>query len=662
MLSVLLRFVRWPALLLVCVWCAAGVAWAQRVGSVNFTAPPGWTVKTEAQLATLTAPGGAAQGLMLVIPDQPVNGEAATWLGTVVRQLSGDGQVTDESEIQRLGENRLIKGVEVRTGGRSQFRLYLAVLEGAVSQGQRATLYVLVAPDAAAIGRFQSAFTGLVNSGSGASRQAQSQGQGAPTPGSGSLTGPRTALPDVKPMNAAQFLASGGDPESSVIPDEFRCYQEKKGDSLTPELRVQILPGGKYRTPFGTGSFTIKKDGSLVKTAWRGGPLDGASGYLSLTNHGQNFDLSDVGEDVLERSLSFECYQRGPMEQLRLLQFKRRTPAPASYPCVSTDGSNRRGGTLEILPGGAYRLGGQGGRFSTDFRSDQDDDWSDLTFSGGPLDDQDASYQEDDQGLRQLRLNRPKLECRLVVKPTALPRYGAAKAPAPPKGSGGLSGAYAGWWLNPVALMYGGCYVCWEVYVFAPNGYVLTEEPEESLSEADCSRTHPNGLPICEVYRVQGGQIVIGKAKPESFKKSGADLIIGGDTFQPLRKLEGVALRGTFEAQTVVGGSMSTVSGSYQDALTFAPQGRFTRARSGGIVATATTTGTPQGDLLGGVYASSESQNSGTYVFKDYTLTLTYGDGRVERRFAYALPGKDGKLDAELLRIGGESYTLKGSK
>ena len=262
MLPAPLRFVRWPALLLVCAFCfcAAGVAWAQRVGSVNFTPPAGWTVKTEAQLATLTAPGGAAQGLMLVIPDQPVSGEAATWLGTVVRQLSGDGQVTDESEIQRIGENRLIKGVEVRTGGRSQFRLYLAVLEGAVSQGQRATLSVLVAPDAAAIGRFQSAFTGLVNSGSGASRQAQSQGQGAPTPGSGSLTGPRTALPDVKPMNAAQFLASGGDPESSVIPDEFRCYQEKKGDSLTPELRVQILPGGKYRTPFGTGSFTIRHD------------------------------------------------------------------------------------------------------------------------------------------------------------------------------------------------------------------------------------------------------------------------------------------------------------------------------------------------------------------------------------------------------------------
>lgn len=630
-------------------------AHAEKVGNVQFTPPPGWTSRVQEGVASLTPAGGASQGLMLVIPTPGVSGEARAWFAARVRELSSDGQVTDRSEIQSVraasGATLLIQGVTIKLAQGNQSRFYTAVLSG-----QQATLTVLVVPNLAQLEGAQPAMTALINS---VQLPEQRPAQAA-APAQAPL-GKGAALPTVKAQNAAQFKAAGGNPENAVIPDEFRCYQEKVGSGLTPELTLQILPGGKYRTPYGSGTFTVNKDGSLRKVNWRGGVLDGASGYLNFDDYGQKLSLNDVGEDTLDRALDFECYQRGPRENLALLMFKLKTPAPGAYPCIVTDGSGKSGGRLEILAGGAYRLNGQAGRYRLDFRSDQDEDWSDLEFTGGPLDDASGTYQEDEDGVRKLRFYRPKLECQVVVKPTPLPRYGSGRAPAPPKGSGGLSGAYATWYADPLATLgYGGCGgLCWDTLLFTKAGYVFTDEPDRSVDEADCTRTHPNGLPVCEVYRLQGGKIIIGSETPDSFKKVGANLVIGGRTYEPLLPLQGLKLSGKYVSQSFYGGGMSTTSASFYRELNFTPQGRFTQERSGGVVSNVTDTGTSLGNITGGVAASSESRNAGTYRVQGFTLELKFGDGHVEKRFTYALPGKNGQPDLDLLRIGGSSYTRK---
>lgn len=627
------------------------LAGAERVGSVTFTPPSGWTVKTEGPAATLTPPGGAARGVILILADQKVTGDPQAWFAVTVKQLSSDGQITDQAETTAgqtaSGLPLLLRGVSLKLAQGVQHRLYAARLSGGT-----ATLYVLAAPSTAALKQWQANYVTLINSGATPAASTAAAG--------GSLLGKKATLPAIKPVNAAQFLAAGGDPKSQLIPDEFRCYQEKKGSSLTPELALQILPGGKYRTPYGSGSVTMKKDSSLVKLDWKGGPLDRANGYLNFDDHGQKLSLSNVGEDVLEDELDFECYQRGPRENLALLEFKLKTPATAKYACALKD-SGKGSGTLEILAGGQYRLNGQTGRYTTDFRSDQDEDWSDLEFTGGALDEAIGSYRESKEGVREISIYRPGLSCTTVAKPTPMPRYGAAKAPVPPKGSGGLSGAYVHWSADPLAAMgYGGCGgLCWDVMVFDKSGYVFTDEPEASLDEADCTRTHPNGLPICEVYTVKGGRITVGKENPMTFKKVGSGLEIDGDTYQPLVKLEGVKLSGPYEAKSFVGGGAgSTVSGAFQNTLNFLPGGRFSRERSGGVSSTFTDNGTASGTVTGGFASTSQSASSGTYSVKGYTLTLTYGDGHKESLFAFALPDKNGKPRLDLLRLGGASYTV----
>ncbi|PNY82027.1 hypothetical protein CVO96_12195 [Deinococcus koreensis] len=431
------------------------------------------------------------------------------------------------------------------------------------------------------------------------------------------------------------------------------------GDSLSPELALQILPGGKYRTPYGAGTFRVVRDGSLVKTDWQSGPLSGAYGYLRLDDWGQTLSLNNVGEDVLEDDISFECYQRGPREERQLLQFRLRTPAPGAYPCTLQDGSGKSGGTLEVLPGRAYRLNGKAGQYTVDFRSDQDEDWSDLEFSGGTLDEAIASYQEDETGVRELSVFRPKMKCSRVVKPTPMPRYGAARAPTPPKGSGGLEGAYATWRVDVMNLCGG---LCWSMYVFDRGGYVYTDEPDEGLAEADCRRTRPNGLPVCEVYRVQGGTIRLGQDKPDPLVKVGRDLKIGGQTYQRIMPLDGLKLGAAYQSRSGFGSATSTTVALFRNEYTFTPQGTFVSDRSGGVSSTLTTDGTTMGDVIGGVTSSTRGGSRGTYRFVNHALELTFADGHVERKFAFALPDRNGKPDLGLLRLGGSSYTVVDKK
>ncbi|WP_350245448.1 hypothetical protein [Deinococcus sonorensis] len=569
-----------------------------------------------------------------------------------------------ETNTAQDGETVLSQAAVIMgQSGEPQYRFYVA---GTFGQGQtrRAVLLLYQASSLALVEKYQAGLNALADSvdvakGAATAKPsttpnastATTQAKPAPQP----TPGPAT-LPAIKTLNAAEFVKAGGHPEDALIPGEFHCYEERQGDDVArPHLIVQILNGTAYRTAAGGGTFAVRKDGSLRKIGWQGGPLGGSDeGYLSFGDEGQDFSLRNVGAQ--ERD--YVCYQAGARENLAKLEFGLKTPKVGQYPCVASDGKGTSAGTLEFLTGGRYRVGGGEGRYTVDVLSDQDEDWSDVDFTGGPWDGQSATYQESEDGQR--RVDARKVDCTTVVKPTPLPRYGTAKAPAPPKGSGGLSGAYASWQMD-VGGYCGG--LCWDFYIFDKSGYVYTREPDTGLGDADCTRTKLNGLPLCEVYSLQGGQLRIGAGKPRPLRKTtDGRYDLGGTTLIPIRSVAGLKLNGayrSFSGSVGMGGMTSSYSEAF---LRFSPDGRFTRDSSGGFSSTFTDTGTSSGTTTGGVTAQSSRSSSGTYRFVGNTLELKYADGRVVRSFAFLADTDGQKMSTGFVRIGGRDYTLQDKK
>ena len=639
------------SILLLLLWlCTLGMANADTLGGVTFTPPAGWSRTESTENGVTLAPPG--EEVQVILTRSLPSGSDPRKLFDLLAATFMEGSV-------------VVSSSEVATSTAGDGSTVLA--RGYVTQPTRPVILLLKAKNGVAAAVQYSALNAAAQSRYQAQVATLVETLTLPASVTSSGTGQGGSLPAVKPMNAAQFVAAGGDPEQALIPDEFRCYYRGGGDSLTPELVVQVLGGGAYRSSLGSGRYSMRLDGSFMKVAWNSGPLageDGETSYLDFDDFGQSFSASGIGAD----GRNYECYQRGGKEDRMLAEFRLKTPKPGSYPCLTSDGSNKAAGTLELLAGGVYRLGGQGGRYTLDFRLNQNHDWSDLNFTGGLLDDAGGSYEESAAGRRAVTVSSPKLECVVVAKPTTLPTLGTAKAPPPPPGSGGLSGAYLHWYAATLVpnlnggldLPCGG--ICIRYYFFFPSGYVYTQEPEGSASEADCTRTHPNGLPVCEVYRVSGNTIVIGKGKPISFRKTASGLQINGNTVSALPSMNGVTLSGSYQARSVVNAVVGTGGASFQYRYTFDKSGHFSYGSEGGGFFGGTDTGTSSGNVTAGVGFSNARSSSGTYTFSGNTPKLNYSDGRVVTLFALLLPGDDGKPQRDVLRIGGRTFYLEDGK
>lgn len=654
-------------------WLCVTAAAQQKSGQVSFTAPKGWvssSIQGGLQF-TLKNAAGEPDRVIMVGQDMTAPADPAAWLNEkALSFLPGTPLRETPPESQKLPGGLMFTYKAVVGGTADNPVIYLV---GLVHNSTSAVLLAGLTGDpgkAEALGNELEAmaksakFTGTPLTGAKTSGTAVS-----PSAGQTSTSG-TTSLPEVKPMNAAQFKAAGGDPAQQLIPDEFRCYLKRKGDGLNPDMAVQVLPGGKYRTVYGGGAYQIDKD---RKITWQGGPLDKADGYLNFDHDGQEFSLSDVGEDTLDRSLDFECYQRGPRENVALYNFKLRTPKPGTYSCLLADGKGNSTGKLEVGPNGTYSFGGVTGRYRVDYRSDQSSRRSEVTLQTGGDDEETGHYFENATGLRVFSLTVPtggslvsrrstEWTCTAVAKPAPAPsRYGSEKAPAPPKGSGGLSGHFAhnraGQLIPTLQLgpnfttsmaLNSECAgnVCWEFAFFNPNGYVYTEEPEVSASEADCTRTYPNGLPICQVYRINGKTIQIGSDKPVPFTLQGSVLTLDGWEYNKLQPLDNLTLNGNYESIEVTNGVYLGGSTSYQYL-------KFGAGRTFSLDSNSSTT-----VMVPGATASNSSRDTtliGTYRFTGNTLEMTYRDGRVVRQFA-VLPVEKGKLTPVMLRIGGTTY------
>ncbi len=487
------------------------------------------------------------------------------------------------------------------------------------------------------------------------------------TPGKTPVKNPDLAPAKLEPLPVFDYVAfakSKLDPKKEPIPDEYHCYPEVRGEKYgAPSLTLQILAGHKYRVGIGNSisSGTFRIDGY---------DLYFTSGALaSKRKHFYNFKryegaqiwLYDLGNE--DQSLDLRCFGRGGNEQLELLRFKRKDPQPGSYPCVKIDGTAKSAGTLEILAGRRYRFAGAEGSYKVNITGKLSDDYSSLDFVQGGLDDESAFYQEDELGRQEYSFGRsPNIECARQVTPRPNPKFGKNKAPAAP-GVGGLEGRYF-YGISQVAingyLACGG--ICYEYLLFAKNGYVYTDDLEdtEGLMDADCSRTYPSSFPVCEVYTVKGNTIQIGLEKPVTWKRAKTGLIIDGDQYDVLEPLDGLKLNAAYESLVVQGAMVGGTGGSSSSVdLLLRKDGRFSREANSGFFFGATDTGTQSGSVTASVAGSNSRSNTGTYKVFGNTIEFKYDDGRVIKNFIF-MPS--GRKDPSFMQIAGHKYWVKDKK
>lgn len=473
------------------------------------------------------------------------------------------------------------------------------------------------------------------------------------------LTSPTTTQspsPTVTSPTPEQLAGQGIDPETMLIPDIFHCYQERYGDDFSQyDFALTILPGNRYSTPFGDGEYALEVD-TLVELSFLSGPFvaENSYGYASYGDYGQDISLHEIGTDEVD----FNCYQQGSRVEQIKLELAFRNAQPGTYTCV-IENTTTPGPTLEILANHVYRVDGAEGEFIVDLMNDPEDDLPTMDYLSGPWAEGYGFMSADEEtGMREISISTEQygdFDCSILAAPLQSIKYGAATAAPPPAGAGGLEGLYAMW--QPDILGYCGG-LCWSFYYFFLNGYVYTEEPDGPLEEIDCTRTLPNGEPLCDVYTVQGNSIIFRDGVPKPFAQTSDGLSIDEGNYNKILPVGDIKLNGEFRAFSyiaAVGGQGGT---AIEKTFTFYPDGTFTRDGFVGASFSMTDTGTSLGTPTAGVTVSSESSNSGSYQIQGNTLILSFNDGQVVKEFFFIMPGED-LNNPEGLHIGSSDYTLQ---
>ncbi|THF68687.1 hypothetical protein E7T06_15535 [Deinococcus sp. Arct2-2] len=636
-----------------------GSAYAATFGNYVFELPAGWTQAKQGGGLVLTLPPKTAgdRATIRLTAGAVLSGELRTWFAAQVAAFNKGAAVLSQSETQAdTDENGLpvlatVVVVEVGTG--SEWRLFAAT-----KAGNRAEMLVFSASSLESFTAHQAELTAFTDRLNFANVKAPA------TAGTTKTATPTVkasgSLPTVPAPNVAQLVRAGLNPRKQPFPDEFRCYLSvQSSDYSKPAFALQILPGGRYRAPGGEGTYKMvqsSSSSSLNYLRWQGGPLAGTDdAYLLFdSTYGQTIQL----DGVTDQDRRLYCHQRGSAESHALVEFRRKDPQVGKYPCRSLDGKNTDLGTLELLAGRVYRYKGSSGKYAVNIMGKQRDSFSGVDFVGGPLDEEYSTYSEDELGEREFGRILRNMRCSQIAKPIVEPTFGTAKAPAPPAGSGGIEGAYS----QTIQNFYPNASLEHYFYIFNKNGYVFTGDPETSLADADCTKTRPNGLPLCEVYSIKNGLLTIGTDKPEKWERTASGYKLDGENLKAVKPLGNLKLAGDYQAISTFTAVMGSGGGVFYNNLTFRKDGTFTRVATGGVSITTTTDGTAFGETTGGVSSSSERKNSGTYTLSGNTLTLTYGDGRVEKQFAYLPSTENGKPDLEWLYVGGRNYFLDDGK
>jgi hypothetical protein len=451
-----------------------------------------------------------------------------------------------------------------------------------------------------------------------------------------------------------QLAQMGIDPETMLIPDEFWCYASSQKDDYTNYIPLTILPDGRYSVDGSEGEYEIVDTGSLIEIAWLSGAFssEDSYAYASYNDYGQNISVHEVlmGEDTHD----FNCYQRGSRVEQMLLEIAFKDAQPGSYTCVN-DNDGSPGPTLEILEGRRYRVDGMEGEYQINLMADPNDELPEVNYLSGPwLDLYGFASANEKTGMREIGVysDQADYDCSMLGAPLQGIQFGSATAAPPPAGAGGLEGFYANWQPDLMGTCGG---MCWKYFYFFPNGYVYTHRPDGLLEGIDCTRTQPNGAPLCDVYTLEGNTIYFSDGKRKSLAQTADGLEINGKTYSRIPRFEGLLLNGVFEASSFTAAVGGQGGVAIEKTITFSSDGTFTREGFVGASYTSTDTGTQFGDPVAGVTTSSESSNNGTYQIQGNAITFTYADGQVSTDFFFVIPGED-LANPEALRIGGWDF------
>ncbi len=479
-------------------------------------------------------------------------------------------------------------------------------------------------------------------------QMARRLGKTKPLPPSRSLA--LITTPTLKQLRQARI-----NPESQLIPDAFRCYREKPGsDYLWPDMIIQIPTKGVYQSSFGNGRYQMLQKKTVQKIRWQTGPLEGRESHLRYDRYGQRFELSSRIQD---QHYKFHCFQRGASEQHALASYRLRDPQPGNYQCRDLKSGKQQ--TLRLAADLNYRLGSARGSYRVEeIIGKPGESSSRIIWVSGPLAEEGknkkARYSEEEgTGLRTLRISTTwnrfvmgtggsssKLSaiCTASGEPIHFQKYGASQAPAPPPEAGGLEGFYYtmenrfGYWNQESA-------DAPRYYSFFSGGYLYKGEPEGDPGNTDCSRTLPNGAPLCVTYFITDGYIRIGQEKAQPFRHTKKILHIGDKQYVPVPKPAINRLDGQFSHSSFSKwGTMDWGGSSYQKTIfTFTPEGRFSQQNEGqtnhAFDAGPTGMNIPGASIYG--IGSHQDSNSGTYSIEGHTITFHYNDGRVLRHFAW---------------------------
>lgn len=474
-----------------------------------------------------------------------------------------------------------------------------------------------------------------------ASTQSSTPEQTATNPVSTPQTQSTPATPNIPSPTPEQLAAQGINPDTMLIPDTFHCYQEEYSDDYAQsDFALTILPNQQYSTDSGTGDYEIVDD-LPVEVKWLSGPFASEDAYAlaNYDTYGQSISLHEIGAEGQD----FNCYQRGAKEEQVKLGLAFKDPQPGTvYSCVEDGGSTV---TLELLENRIYRVDGMEGDYTVDLMNDPESDSPGVDYVSGPWENSYGSISVNEEtGQREISATSHDATfdyaCSFLGSPLQGVQYGSATAAPPPAGAGGLEGFYASWQpdTSGMGLCTGG--ICWDYFYFFSNGYVYTERPEGLLEQVDCTRTQPNGAPLCDTYTLQGSTIYFSDGEGKSFAQTADGLEISGNTYSRIPRFDGLLLNGVFEASSFTSAGQGGVA--IQKTITFNADGTFTREGfAGGSYSSSGT----------GVTATSEGTSSGTYQIQGNAITFTYADGQVASNFFFVIPGEDPN-NPSAIRIG----------
>ncbi len=481
---------------------------------------------------------------------------------------------------------------------------------------------------------------------------------GEPAPEQSASTPPPSTQNTASPT-PEQLAQMGIDPETMLIPDEFHCYLDEYSDDYSQfDFALTILPNQQYSTDLGTGNYEIVDD-LPIEVNWLSGPFVGENSYAyaGYDDYGQHILLYGLGADEQD----FNCYQRGPKEEQVKLELAFKDPQPGTvYNCIAEDDGSP-GPTLELLENRIYRVDGIEGEYTVDLMNDPEDDLPGVDYVSGAW---QGGYgfisANEETGQREISISSDygDFECAFLGSPLQGIQFGSATSAPPPAGAGGLEGFYASWEPDVSGMGLCGGGICWDYLYFFPNGYVYTERPDGLLENIDCTRTQPNGAPLCDTYTLEGSTIYFSDGERKSFAQTAEGLEINGDTYSRIPGFDGIVLNGVFRAQSFTAAVGGQGGVAIQKTITFYPDGTFTREGFVGASYTTTDTGTSLGNPVAGVTTSSESSNSGTYQIQGNAITFNYADGQVSTDFFFVIPGEDPN-NPGAIRIGGWDFLLQ---